>query len=145
MKMVVGVNCSGLGGTPQTTVLPPIVVAMLNDPTISFSMPVPAIALAKARGFKNSKAVSSFLKAFGEPSTGNKWCHVGRANLECFFFTRGALSHVCTVSSTYPFSSPSSLLPHLPFVNLKGGRLLGTESDGSGRLENAKLRWRFCR
>ena len=132
-------------GTPQTTVFPQIVVTILNDPTISFSMPVPAIALAKARGFENKKAVSSFLKEFGEPSTGDKWCYVGRANLKYFFFTRGALPHVPIVSSTYPSSSPSFLLSYLSFVNLTGGRLLGTESDSNGRLECARSHWEFYR
>jgi hypothetical protein len=101
-------------------------------------MPVPAIVVANAMGHNNKKAISSFLKKFGDPPTSDKWCHAGRSKLEYFFFTRGALAHVHAVSSTYPSSSPSSLLPYLPFVNLTGGRLLGKESDGNGRLEDAR-------
>ena len=132
-------------GTLQTKVLPPSVVVLLNDPAISFSMPVRAMVLASAMGHTNKKAISSLLKKFGDPPMCDQWCHVGRANNKYFFFTRGALPHVPIVSSTYPSSSPSFLLSYLSFVNLTGGRLLGTESDSNGRLECARSHWEFYR
>jgi hypothetical protein len=56
------------------------------------------------------------------------------------------LAHLHTISRTH---SPSSLLfpPSLSLapMNPTGGRLLGTESDGNGRFEDAKSHWDFYR
>ena len=121
-------------------------VVPLGDQRAPFSMPVHSARLANAMGHAGRYPTAALLKLFGDKSTAEKWYHGGRSDSKHFFFTNGALAHLHIISRTH---SSSSFLFHpslsLAPMNPTGGRLLGTESDGNGRFEDAKSHWDFYR
>ena len=87
----------------------------LGDPRAPFSMPVVSAFLANAMGYSGRYPTAALLKSFGDESTAEKWCFVGRSSLKYFFFTRGMLPHEHLSAAHIP---PHLLLSSLPIYPL---------------------------